>query len=85
MPAVLTGTPILKKSLGSLGQAKGIVKLPIREKLAVRSNLGTMKFQLQAAVKIDPQSAATITDQRLRKKVGEAGRLLFRTYILFLT
>ena len=38
---------------GNLGQAKGIVKLPIGEQSSIRGDLGTVKFQLQAAVKID--------------------------------
>jgi hypothetical protein len=46
---------------GNLGQAKGIVKLPIGDQPGVRGNPGTVtrraasaKFQLQAAVEINP-------------------------------
>ena len=55
MPAVLAATVIVENSLGNLAQAKGIVKFPIGEEPGIRGDLGTMKFQLQAAVKIDPQ------------------------------
>ena len=55
VPSVLAGTDIVKHVSGNLAQAKGIIKLSIGEKPAIRGDLGTMKFQLQAAVKIDPQ------------------------------
>ena len=42
--------------LTNLGQAKGIIKLPIGQQPAVRGDLGPVKFQLQAAVEIDPKS-----------------------------
>ena len=42
--------------IGNLGQAKGIIKLPIGQQPAVRGDLGPVKFQLQAAVEIDPKS-----------------------------
>ena len=46
VPSVLAGTAVLKNILRNFSQAKGIVKLSIGEKPGVRSNLGTMKFQL---------------------------------------
>ena len=46
MPSVFAGAAVLENIPGNLGQAKCIVKLPIREKPAVRANLGTVKFQL---------------------------------------
>ena len=55
VPSVLAGTDIVKHVSGNLAQAKAIIKLSIGEKPAIRGDLGTMKFQLQAAVKIDPQ------------------------------
>ena len=55
VPSVLAGTDIVKHVSGNLAQAKRIIKLSIGEKPAIRGDLGTMKFQLQAAVKIDPQ------------------------------
>ena len=55
VPSVLAGTAVLGNILGNLGQAKGIVKLPIGEQPGVRGDLGTVKFRLQAAVKIDPK------------------------------
>ena len=55
MPPVLAGTAVLEKIPGNPDQAKGIVKLPIGEKPAVRGDLGTVKLKLQAAVKINPQ------------------------------
>ena len=53
---VLAGTAVLEKAPGNLGQAKGIVKLPIGEKSSVGSDLGTVELKLQAAVKIEPQN-----------------------------
>ena len=54
MPPVLAGTAVLEKTPGNLGQAKGIVKLPIGEKSSVGSDLGTVELKLQSTVKIDP-------------------------------
>ena len=56
VPSVLAGTAILENIPGNLGQAKGIIKLPISEQPPVGSDLGAVKFQLQAAVEIDPKS-----------------------------
>ena len=50
VPSVLAGTAVLENSPGNLGQAKGIIKLPIGQQPAVRGDLGPVKFQLQAAV-----------------------------------
>ena len=59
MPAIRScryGT-VLENSPGNLGQAKGIIKLADEaSNLAVRGDLGPVKFQLQAAVEIDPKS-----------------------------
>lgn len=55
MPSVLASTAVLKNITGNLGQAKGVIKLSIGEKPTVGGNLGTVEFQLQSAVKIDPQ------------------------------
>ena len=54
MPPVLAGTTVLEKTPGDLGQAKGIVKLPVGEKSSVGSDLGTTEFELEATVEIDP-------------------------------
>ena len=51
----IAGTAVLKNSPGNLCQAKGVIKLPIGEEPTVGGNLGTVKLQLQSAVKIDPQ------------------------------
>jgi hypothetical protein len=45
----------VEKIPSNLGQAKGIIKLPIGKKPGVRGDLGTVKFQLQTAVEINPQ------------------------------
>ncbi len=44
MPSVLAGTAVLENSPGNLGQAKGIIKLPISEQPSVGSDLGAVKF-----------------------------------------
>jgi len=54
MPPVLAGTAVLEETPGDLGQAKGIVKLPVGEKSSVGSDLGTTEFELEATVEIDP-------------------------------
>ena len=54
MPPVLAGTAVLEKTPGNLGQAKGIVKLPIGEKSSLGSDLGTVELKLQSTVEIDP-------------------------------
>ena len=56
VPSVLAGTVIVESIPGNLGQLKRIVKLPIGKQTGVRSDLGTVKFQLQSAVEINPQS-----------------------------
>ncbi len=53
MPPVLASTAVLEKTSGNLGQAKGIVKLPIGEKSSVGSDLGTVELKLQSTVEID--------------------------------
>ena len=55
MPTILAGTAIVENIPGGIGQAKGIIKLSIGEKPSVRGDLGTVKFQLQTAVEINPQ------------------------------
>jgi len=55
MPPVLAGTAVLEKAPGNLGQAKGIVKLPVGEKSSVGSDFGTVELKLQATIEIDPQ------------------------------
>jgi hypothetical protein len=54
VPSVLAGTVVLENISGNLGQAKGFVKLSIDKHTAVGGDLGTVKFQLQTAVKINP-------------------------------
>ncbi len=55
VPSVLAGTAVVENIPGGIGQAKGIVKLSIGKKPGVRGDLGTVKFQLQTAVGINPQ------------------------------
>jgi hypothetical protein len=56
LPTVLAGKPAIKNILRDIiSQAKGIIMLSIGEKISVRADLGTIKFQLRATVKIDPQ------------------------------
>jgi len=55
VPPVLAGAAIGENIPSGIGQLKGIIKLSIGEKPSVSGDLGTMKFQLQSAVKIDPQ------------------------------
>ena len=57
VPSVLAGTVVLENISGNLGQAKGFVKLSIDKHTAVSGDLGTVKFQLQTAVEINPQRA----------------------------
>jgi hypothetical protein len=54
MLPVLAYTTVLEKTPGNLGQAKGIVKLPVGEKSSVGSDLGTVELKLQSTVEIDP-------------------------------
>ena len=55
------------RSLGNLGQAKVIVKLPVREKSSVRGNLGIMEFELEATVEIDPQMRVSWLTRRVTR------------------
>ena len=50
MPPVLAGTAVAP---GNLGQAKGIVKLPVGDKPSVGGDLGTVELKLQSTVEID--------------------------------
>jgi hypothetical protein len=54
VPSVLAGPAVLEKTPGNVSQAKGIVKLPIGKQSGVRGDPGTMEFQLEATVEIDP-------------------------------
>ena len=54
VPSVLAGTVVLENISANLGQAKGFVKLSIDKHTAVSGDLGTVKFQLQTLVEIDP-------------------------------
>jgi hypothetical protein len=67
MPPVLAGTPVLEKTPGSLGQAKGIVKLPVGEKSSVGSDLGTVELKLQSTVEIDPQMRLSCFTRRVTR------------------
>ena len=44
-----------EKAPGNLGEAKGIVKLPVGDKPSVGGDLGTVELKLQSTVEIDPQ------------------------------
>lgn len=46
----------MENTLGHLSQAEGIVKLPIGEQTAIRGDLGTVEFKLQATLKNDPKA-----------------------------
>ena len=65
VPSVLAGTAIVESIPGSIGQAKSIVKFPIGKKPAVRGDLGTVKFELQTAVKINPQRGLSAFTRRV--------------------
>ena len=67
MPPVLAGTAVLEKTPGNLGQAKGIVKLPIGEKSSVGSDLGTVELKLQSTVEIDPQLEVSGVTRRVTR------------------
>ena len=67
MPSVLAGTAIGENIPGGIGQAKGIIKLSIGEEPTVRGNLGTVKFQLQSAVKTDPQRGLSAFTRRVMR------------------
>ncbi len=57
MPRVLAPTIVGKNAAGQVGQAKGIVELALREQSSVGGDATAVEFQLQAPVKIDPQTA----------------------------
>jgi hypothetical protein len=67
VPSVLAGTAVFEKFPDHLGQAKGIVKLPIGEQSGVRRDLGTVEFKLQAAVEIDPQMGGSGYTRRVTR------------------
>ena len=56
MPPVLAGPAVLEMIAGNVSQAKSIVKLPVGKQPSIRADLGTVKFQPQTAVEIDPQT-----------------------------
>jgi hypothetical protein len=56
MPPIFASSAVLEKVAGDVSQAEGIVKLPVDKQPSVRGDLGTVKFQPQAAVEIDPQT-----------------------------
>ena len=65
VPSVLAGTAVLENIPSNFGQAKRVIKLSIGEKPTVGSDLGTVKFQLQAAVKINSQRELSAFTRRV--------------------
>jgi len=65
VPSVLAGTAVLENIPGNFSQAKGIIKLPKSEQPSVGSDLGAVKFQLQAAVEINPQRGLSAFTRRV--------------------
>ena len=65
VPPILAGTAVVENIAGNLGQAKDIIKLSISEEPTVGSDLGTVKFQLQAAVKINSQRGLSAFTRRV--------------------
>ena len=55
LSSILSTTAFASTTNSNIVYGDDIIKLSIGEKPAIRGDLGTMKFQLQAAVKIDPQ------------------------------
>ena len=55
VPSVLPAPTFRESRHARRGQVEGIVQLAIREQTAIRSNPGTVKFELEAAVERDPQ------------------------------
>jgi len=52
VPFVLAGTDIVKHVSSNLAQAKGVIKLSIGEKLAVRGDIETMKSSFRRRLKL---------------------------------
>jgi hypothetical protein len=48
------------------GEVESIVQLAIREQAAIRGDLGTVKFELEATVKRDPQGWCLGFTRRIR-------------------
>ncbi len=67
MPPIPAGTVVLEKTPGNLGQAKGVVKLPVGEQSGVRGDLGTMEFKLEATDEIDPQMGSSGFTRRVTR------------------
>lgn len=67
MPPVLAGPAVLEKIAGNVSQAKSIVKLPVGKQPSIRADLGTVKFQPQAAVEIDPQTGLSGFTRRVTR------------------
>ncbi len=47
---VLAGAAVVENIPGRIGQAKGIVKLPIGEQTGIRGDLGTVELKLEPTV-----------------------------------
>ena len=47
--------PRRRRRPGDLGQPESLVQLAVGQEASVRGDLAAVKFQLQAAVEIDPQ------------------------------
>tara|TARA_B100000749_G_C18149028_1_gene350980 strand:- start:169 stop:615 length:447 start_codon:yes stop_codon:yes gene_type:complete len=55
---VLPATGVREHVPGNLAQSDSIIKLPVRQQPRIGSDLGTVEFQLQPTVKIQPQNPA---------------------------
>ena len=64
---VLAGVAVLEKTPGNLGLAKGTVKLPVGEKSSAGRDLGTMEFEREATVEIDPQMRLSCFTRRVTR------------------
>ena len=56
VPSVPPGSRVHKTLFGHLGQSESIIKFPVGQKPRIGSDLGTVEFQLQPTVEIQPQN-----------------------------
>ncbi len=64
---VLASAPVRKHRPRLISQTKNLVQRPVGQEPSVRRDLATVKFQLQATVKIDPQMRLSGFTRRVRR------------------
>jgi len=77
MLAIPAGPRIDQLFTGNLTQSKSVIEFPEGKEASVRRNLGTVKFQLQPTVKIEPYNPGFAFTRRVSHQTLSMPRSTF--------